>query len=112
MTTKDTIKENLDYSIFDLLNCYEIDGTEIKGGMAYIDSGEARILTDKLVKIVSSALTKQREDTLKKIESIYLEFGDDPKQALACVAEYVDISLNAKGVHSIDANGNCNHGCC
>lgn len=68
---------------------------------------------DKMIEdFMASSLKEVREHTLNKIESIYLEFEDDPKQALTCIAEYIDISLNAKGSHSIDANGNCNHGCC
>lgn len=34
--------------IFELLNCYEIDGSEIHDGMAHIDSGQAEALTKKI----------------------------------------------------------------
>lgn len=40
--------------IFDLLNCYEIDGSEVHDGMAHIDSGEAETLTRKIREILKN----------------------------------------------------------
>lgn len=79
------------------------------GGFMVFESQE---LEDFISSLLSSREKEIKEKELKEIQSIYLKFGDNPKIALSCIAVYIDISLNAKGPHSIDVNGNCNHGCC
>lgn len=69
-------------------------------------------LIPSITQALQDAIKYGEEKALKKIESLYLEFDTDPKETLSIIAEHVDISLNAKGAHSIDVNGNCNHGCC
>jgi hypothetical protein len=38
--------------IFDLLNCYEVEASEVHHGMTYIDSAEAEKLTKKIRQIL------------------------------------------------------------
>lgn len=42
-------KEELKAELFDVLNCYEIDASEISHGTTYIDSTEAKRIIDRIM---------------------------------------------------------------
>ena len=47
-----TTEEEIRRQIFNELNCFKVDASEISNGQTYIDSTEAKTLTENIIDII------------------------------------------------------------
>jgi len=52
MRLREATEEEIRRQVFDLLNCFKIDASEISNGVTYLDSTEARALTEEILDII------------------------------------------------------------
>lgn len=52
MKMTESTEEEIRRQIFDELNCFKIDAREISNGTTYIDSTEAKTLTENIIDII------------------------------------------------------------
>lgn len=52
MKMTETTEEEIRRQIFDQLNCFKIDASEISNGQTYIGRTEARTLTENIIDII------------------------------------------------------------
>lgn len=74
MTTKDSIPAtnielgDLKNDLFRVLNCYEIDASEVTQGITYIDSGEANKISTALLAPIQAHLNQEIKAVLNRLK--------------------------------------------
>ena len=62
--------------------------TEIRNGWGEV----SEYCQDQIMEEVSKAISKTQQATIEEIEDILNEFGDNPKEAVSILSEYLTVS--------------------